>query len=201
MSPTLRNLLGFLAVGVGGIGIYTVLPSTTMPQLVAAGINADCAQRISVCPERITPALRNVLADAGDVLPAGKRYAMLARQARRCPNLDGGVDELVRAVRADPSQADSDFDLPDPERCRDFACAVAPGFCAQGNRYVRVASQAPDCVRAPVAGGTTCQRAELDGGQRYFGAGNVFPAGEARGTGCEPVACTTIAGDDPNTTL
>lgn len=59
----------------------------------------------------------------------------------------------------------------------------------------------PACVRAPVAGGVTCTRAELDGGQRYFGAGNVFPAAEARGTGCQPVECTVMAGDDPDVDL
>lgn len=52
----------------------------------------------------------------------------------------------------------------------------------------------PGCARAPV-GNTTCERALQGGGQRFFGEGNVFPAGEARGTGCEPVNCKVMFGD------
>lgn len=47
------------------------------------------------------------------------------------------------------------------------------------------------CVRAPIDGGTDCQRvgALIDGGAAYFGAGNVFPAQQAAGDQCEPAPC------------
>lgn len=61
----------------------------------------------------------------------------------------------------------------------------------------------PLCVRAPLDGGNTCLRAggELDGGNRFFGTGNVFPAGQAAGSNCEPVECTVLAGEDPDVSL
>ena len=51
------------------------------------------------------------------------------------------------------------------------------------------------CVRA-TGKATTCQRRLADGGSRYFGALNRFPATEAVGTGCEAVACSVFAGED-----
>lgn len=58
----------------------------------------------------------------------------------------------------------------------------------------------PRCVRAPT-GNSTCLRAETDGGSRFFGELNVFPAGEARGTGCEACGCAVVFGDNPDTDL
>lgn len=57
----------------------------------------------------------------------------------------------------------------------------------------------PPCVRAPLDGGLNCRRDELDGGSRFFGTGNVFPASLAVGTQCEPVACRVMFGDNPDT--
>jgi hypothetical protein len=69
---------------------------------------------------------------------------------------------------------------------------------------VVVASRAPEpprlpCVRAPLDGGTDCQRMGTDrfGGPRYFGAGNAFPVGLAIGTQCEPCPCTVMFGNNP----
>lgn len=56
------------------------------------------------------------------------------------------------------------------------------------------AAVTPRCVRAP-AGNTTCRRLLPDGGSRFFGELNVFPAAEATGTGCEAVGCTVMFGD------
>lgn len=62
--------------------------------------------------------------------------------------------------------------------------------------YAVTPNVTPRCVRAP-AGNSTCLRALSDGGTRFFGELNVFPAAEARGTGCEPCGCTVMFGDDP----
>lgn len=60
----------------------------------------------------------------------------------------------------------------------------------------------PLCVRAPVVGGTGCKRSEGDGGFRYFGAGNVFPASLSNGDAtCQPVACSVFYGDNPDVDL
>ena len=65
-----------------------------------------------------------------------------------------------------------------------------------GGVEFRVTSDAP-CVRrpegAPVA---SCLRRESDGGSRDFGTLNRFPADEAVGASCEPVACSIVFGED-----
>lgn len=72
---------------------------------------------------------------------------------------------------------------------------------ADGGRALRVVTE-PGCVRrrsgAPVL---ACRRREPlpDGGLgvgRDFGDLNRFPASQAVGAGCEPVACSVVAGDD-----
>lgn len=64
-----------------------------------------------------------------------------------------------------------------------------------------VSQTVPRCVRAPLDGGLTCRRDEKDGGSRFFGTGNVFPSGEAIGTGCEACGCTVVYGDSADTDL
>lgn len=65
-----------------------------------------------------------------------------------------------------------------------------------GGTEYRVTDAAP-CVRrpegAPVA---SCLRREPDGGARDFGDLNRFPASEAVGAGCEPVACSIVFGEN-----
>lgn len=53
------------------------------------------------------------------------------------------------------------------------------------------------CVRAPADGGE-CLRLLDDGGAAFFGALNRFPREQAVGASCEPVACSVVAGEDPN---
>lgn len=198
MSPALRNLLVLVAVTAAGVAVYTGLPSTTIPQTVAAGITTDCAARIIVCPERIGPALRARLAAAGDVLPAGKKYAKVAINGWQCPNPDGGVVEVVAAA-LQKALSNDDYELPDPNRCSSLPCSAIAGFCASGQLAVRLASvggAVPGCVRAPYDGGTDCLRTGA-----FFGAGNVFPVGQSTGTQCEPVECTVLFGDDPSADL
>lgn len=65
-----------------------------------------------------------------------------------------------------------------------------------GGTSYRAMDVAP-CVRrpegAPVA---SCLRRAEDGEVRDFGALNRFPASEAVGAGCEPVACSIVFGED-----
>lgn len=59
------------------------------------------------------------------------------------------------------------------------------------------ATDAAPCVRRPEGAPVeSCLRRELDGGARDFGALNRFPASEAVGAGCEPVACSIVSGED-----
>lgn len=64
-----------------------------------------------------------------------------------------------------------------------------------------VATSTPPCARAPLDGGTDCRRSEGDGGSRFYGTGNVFPAGLAVGAQCDAVECSVFFGDDPATSL
>jgi hypothetical protein len=65
-----------------------------------------------------------------------------------------------------------------------------------------VAEVTPRCVRAPLDGGQLCRRSERDGGFRYFGAGNVFPASESNGhASCEPCGCAVMSGDNAEVDL
>lgn len=68
-------------------------------------------------------------------------------------------------------------------------------------QFASVAQQTPLCVRAPLDGGGNCNRDEHDGGSRFFGKGNVFPAGDAIGSSCEPVNCTVMYGDNADVDL
>lgn len=51
------------------------------------------------------------------------------------------------------------------------------------------------CVRAPFMN-TTCLHREPDGGARFIGEYNRFPASEAAGSGCESVACSVYVGEN-----
>lgn len=88
-------------------------------------------------------------------------------------------------------------------------CAVDGGFAYTvpvtdaGWPIFAVTTAAPLCVRAPLDGGSACLRAgaAVDGGARFFGTGNVFPAAQAAGSHCDQVECGVVFGDDPNTSL
>ncbi|MBK7865210.1 MAG: hypothetical protein IPJ65_42755 [Archangiaceae bacterium] len=101
-----------------------------------------------------------------------QRYQRLRFVGLRCPGADGG----------------SSFGVP-------MGDDGLPQFAS-------LAQQTPLCVRAPVAGGTSCQRSERDGGFRFFGSGNVFPATESNGDpSCKPVGCSVLFGDDADRDL
>lgn len=79
-------------------------------------------------------------------------------------------------------------------------CANHPGVCDLWDAGFPFVKATRRCVRAPADGGV-CLRSNGDGGWRDFGMLNVFPANEAAGSGCEPVECTVLAGENPETAL
>jgi hypothetical protein len=204
MNPKLRALLTAVLVAGGGAGIFNVFtyraPSVAFTDLQDAGIAADCNPRLVVCSERINPVLRARLADAGDVLPAARKYARVVRQGFRCPSTDGGVHELIVPGFERFAADHDDSTVPEPTRCLDRPCADFANFCGGGPKQVRLMTGAPDCVRAPV-GNLTCRRTLPDGGSRFFGEMNVFPASEATGAGCQGIDCAVMSGDVAETDL
>jgi hypothetical protein len=80
-----------------------------------------------------------------------------------------------------------------------FVGLRCPG--ADGGSSFSVTTQTPRCVRAPLDGGLDCLRTPPGGAPTFFGTGNVFAAGEASGTQCEPVSCAVVFGDNPDTDL
>ncbi len=197
MNPTLRNLLAVALVAGGGIAVYSYKDAATTfvdLQNAGTGIGADCSPRLIVCHERLNPMLRARLVDAG-FPPGPKKYARVVRQAFKCPSVDGGQPELVVPGFERFSVGNDGAETPDPNRCVDQPCTTYTGFCGNGPKNVRLATDAPACVRAPVGGPDTCLRAIPGEGTRFYGQGNVFSASEAAGSGCEPVGCTIFAGD------
>lgn len=111
-------------------------------------------------------------ASANGVALGPKKYQRIEVGAMRCPGADGG-----------------------------FAWAVALDD-AGWPIVADVAEVTPRCVRAPLDGGQLCRRSERDGGFRYFGAGNVFPADESNGHAqCEACGCAVVFGDDAEVDL
>lgn len=100
-----------------------------------------------------------------------QRYQRLRFVGLRCPGVDGGFSFGVPM---------DDTGMP---------------------QFASIAQQPALCVRAPVDGSGTCTRDQHDGGSRYFGAGNVFPAGDAVGPDCQAVECAVMFGDNPDTDL
>lgn len=143
----------------------------TAAKNVLTDAGSSCTPRLVSCDFRVSPRMRACFADAGTPLSA-KRYQRLQVVALRCPGRDGGFA----------------FGTPfDANQCPIFAAAV----------------DTPLCVRAPLDGGPNCLRlgAALDGGARFFGTGNVFPASQSSGSQCEPVGCSVMYGDNPETDL
>lgn len=83
------------------------------------------------------------------------------------------------------------LELPDGGKGYSYPTTLEDG----GTEYL-VTDVAP-CVRAPADGGE-CLRLLDDGGAAFFGALNRFPREQAVGASCEPVACSVVAGEDPN---
>lgn len=71
-----------------------------------------------------------------------------------------------------------------------------PAYLEDGGQEYLVTDEAP-CVRRAVGmPESSCRRRLEDGGAFDFGELNRFPATEAVGEGCEPVACSVVAGEN-----
>jgi hypothetical protein len=141
-------------------------------------------------------AAQNVLDDAGS--PCSTKFIV-------CPIRSG---PRIRAIALDAGTDLGTSKYPAvrviAERCPAAGAGFSIGVPVDVNDWpvFAVALATPGCVRAPVAGGTACQRSEGDGGFRYFGAGNVFPAALSNGDpSCQPVGCTVFFGDNPDVDL
>lgn len=129
---------------------------------------SQCDPRFAACDWRVSSKMRTCLERNGVTL-GPKKYHRVELLALRCPVAGGGFSWGVPVD--------------------DAGCPIWASSSAEVT---------PRCVRAPVAGGTGCQRSVGDGGFRYFGAGNVFPAALSNShASCEPVNCTVLYGDDP----
>lgn len=75
---------------------------------------------------------------------------------------------------------------------------VWPAMLLDGGGTLVLSDVAP-CVRRPSGVLVNACRRRVDGGSaRDFGDMNRFPASEAIGTGCQPVACSVVFGEDAN---
>lgn len=76
---------------------------------------------------------------------------------------------------------------------------VWPATLASDGGRTLVLSEVAPCVRRPAGAlANACRRRTEDGGARDFGGLNRFPVSEAIGTGCQPVACSVVFGEDSN---
>lgn len=149
----------------------------------------------SACNTAQCTAAQNILIDAGSVC------------VPRFADCDFRIGQKVRNLAAD---AGAQLGPQKYQRLRLIAlrCPAADGGVAFGVPFddngwpiYAVATQTPRCVRAPLDGGLNCRRALSDGGTRFFGTGNVMPSTEATGAQCEPVGCSVVYGDNPDTDL
>lgn len=68
-----------------------------------------------------------------------------------------------------------------------------------GGRGQKIVTGPPGCVRRPKAlPAAACLRRFSDGGVVDPGPLNRFPASEAQGAQCQPVACSVFLGEDPD---
>ena len=199
----MKRFLQMLAAAVGLAGAGTLLlvdwntgATVSAPPGAFELLNRESCN-VGACAAGACTQANNLLADAGSscttrlitcdvrvgaqarawaadagVSLGAKRYQRLRFIGLRCPGADGG-----------------------------FAMGIPMGDDGLP-QFMQVAQQTPLCTRAPVAGGTGCQRSERDGGFRFFGSGNVFPAAESNGDpSCEPVGCSVLFGDDADRDL
>lgn len=68
-----------------------------------------------------------------------------------------------------------------------------------GGRGQKIVTGPPGCVRRPSKSPVvTCRRRFSDGGVVDPGPLNRFPASEAQGPQCQPIACSVFLGEDPD---
>lgn len=144
----------------------------TQANNILTDAGSSCTTRLITCDNVRVGPAARQWAADNGLTLSASKYQTLRFIGLRCPGTDGG-----------------------------FAFGI-PMNDAGLPQFMSVSQQTPKCVRAPLAGGTGCQRSQRDGGFRYFGAGNVFPAAESNGhASCEPVGCRVLFGDNPDTDL
>lgn len=102
---------------------------------------------------------------------------------------DSDLGATPQDGRAERPQESKLVELPDAGKGYAYPATLPDG----GTEYV-VTDVAP-CVRA-VREDNSCLRRTEDGGARFFGLLNRFSREEAVGGGCQPVACSVVAGED-----
>ncbi len=199
MKQKLLALAALLAtLGAGAIVFVNFESAKPDPKLTSVG-NLEVLD-LKGCTTRACNAgqciqVQNILVDAGSsCLPRFAACDMRIGQALRNKATDAGVAlgpqkyqrlEVV-ALRCPAVDGGFSFGVP-------FDDAGWPLYAAT------VAT--PLCVRAPLDGGQLCRRSLPDGGTRFNGKGNVFPASQAAGSNCDQVACSVFLGDNPDTSL
>lgn len=165
-------------------------PGATVAQLVDGGLLSSGTRVVLESEERLTARTAADLGLDGGADGGLRRYVALARVGLL--GADGG---WVLTGQCSHRQTD-DGDAPRPWRVRSCPYLLPDGgnLCTQLGGLAEVAHQ---CVR---------QRCRRDGGfvgtclqsgrarEGAVCAGNVFPASEASGTGCQPVPCVVFDG-------
>lgn len=183
-----RSLIVPLGVtlAIAGASVAVFVPTVPEAALVDAGIRSECPQVIVACPAYADDEAVARLVDAGSILARpGQRYVVVESAADDCR--DAGVGLVIDALRVFNISRPSDPHLRVVGIAREF-CTVKPcdSLCSSAKPW-RIVNTGLPCVRAPSDGGV-CLRSDGKGGWRDFGVGNVFPASESTGSGCEPVA-------------
>lgn len=189
-----RNFTVFIGVAlvIGGVSYSVSVPTAPMAVLYDAGLGADCTAGVIRCPVHLSDSAVARALDAGLLLARPtQRYVRAETLRYDCP--DRMIIPLLAAFGVSKS-GDPHLQVVQRDRCELGPCTAT---CAKAFPLTFIA---PPCVRAPADGGV-CWRSDGDGGARDFGVGNVFPVGEAVGSGCEAVECGVYAGDDPGVTL
>lgn len=130
----------------------------------------------------MSPRARAALAAVGVVVVGGVSYLVSRDTERQGPPVEVQARILgpTRRVHLDDGGKQYVVEVETEDGGREWREAVPPG-----------------CVRRPAgAPVASCLRRTEDGGARDFGELNRFPVADAVGTGCQPVACSVVAGED-----
>lgn len=182
-----------VALLIGGVSyeVWTSLPpSLTCADLTDGGVSdPSCHPMLVRGTERFSADLAARLADAGAPLPrAGQVYAVPETLALVW---DGG---MYVPLLGPMGVTDNSGRVLDTVDLSGFTLRPCDALCAAPVPLRWITTGLP-CAMAPVGDvAQTCLRAGvlLDGGAAYVGAGTVFPASEAIGSGCVqvPIGCS-----------
>lgn len=183
MNPTLRNLLVFAGVTIGGFGVY-IAKSNSDPQAVKTAALADgFVARAAEAEVRASPAGLAWLADAGIVAP---KYARLQFPVAVGvgKEWDGGDVVILPDLPFDKLLLVQDSAI------TTTTCAARPGVCPLygDGRPFKVVGHA--CAWKPTAG-AACTKS--DGGDP--GVQNTMQPGTFAGASCVARPCVMVQGD------